>query len=113
MVSMGSITIGFAGDIALNQYFYEYLLNQNGDFFNDAVRVWDDCDFVAGNFEGTLIPDTPSFKYKKAKLQSHESILKTFSSTPLKVFTCANNHILDSGYEALIYTVESLNKRGF
>ena len=113
MVYTGSIKIGFTGDIALSQYFYDNFLNQNDDFFNNMSCVWDDCDFVAGNFEGTLIPDTPSFKYKQAKLQSPEPILNAFSGTPFKVFTCANNHILDSGHEALNFTVESLNKRGF
>ena len=113
MTTKKSIKIGFAGDIAPSRYYYDNLLNHNDGFFSDLACVWNDCDFVVGNFEGTLIPDTPSFQYKQAKLQSHESILNTFSGTPLKVFTCANNHILDSGHEALIFTVESLGKRGF
>ena len=113
MVAARSIKIGFVGDIALSQYFYNNFVNRNDDFFSDMAGAWVDCDFVAGNFEGTLIPNITAFESKHAELQAPEPILNAFLNTPLKVFACANNHILDSGYKSLIFTVESLTKRGF
>jgi len=113
MAAAGSINIGFAGDIAPSHYFYSNLLNQNDDFFGNMVHAWSDCDFVVGNFEATLIPDSPVFEYKQANLQSPVYILNAFSNTPLKIFSCANNHILDSGYEALSFTIKTLKEKEF
>jgi len=81
MVSTKSIKIGFTGDIALSSQFYCNLLNNDVDLFDGMVGAWAYCDFVVGNFEGTLIPDNPDFQYKPAKLQSPECILNAFSNT--------------------------------
>jgi poly-gamma-glutamate capsule biosynthesis protein CapA/YwtB (metallophosphatase superfamily) len=107
-----SLRIGFVGDIALGYYYYNQHVVFKKGFFKEMSTVWDDCIFVAANFEGTMVTEYPDPMRPNVKLQVPGSLAKSFSNTPLKVMTCANNHILDSGSESLLFTIDTLRKAG-
>lgn len=107
-----SIRIGFVGDIALGSYYYKQYSNLKGNFFKYITLLWRDCNFLVGNFEGTMVAKYPNPQRPKIKLQVPGFMVDIFSNTPFKIMTCANNHILDSGPEALLFTIETLRKAG-
>lgn len=116
----------FVGDTAFGENYQEKYLKEGGKNileeigydhpFQNLKHVLLQSDFVIANLE-TPITDTLKFPIPvKTKKNFHWSDVKKapkyFTKYNMKVFSLANNHILDYGLEGLKQTLEVLRKNG-
>ena len=108
-------TLTFTGDLMVHSYQYEAAYNHTTntyDFSNNFTSVkkyFKKSDYVIGNLETTLggtaigISDYPRFN-------SPDSFAKSLKDAGFDLLTTANNHCVDKGTDALLRTIDVLDK---
>lgn len=111
-------TLTFTGDLMVHSYQYEAAYDRTTntyDFSNNFTSVkkyFKKSDYVIGNLETTLggtkigISDYPRFN-------SPDSFAKALKNAGFDLLTTANNHCVDRGTDALIRTIDVLDKLKF
>lgn len=108
-------TLTFTGDLMVHSYQYEAAYDRTTntyDFSNNFTSVkkyFKKSDYVIGNLETTLggtaigISDYPRFN-------SPDSFAKSLKDAGFDLLTTANNHCVDKGTDALLRTIDVLDK---
>lgn len=108
-------TLTFTGDLMVHSYQYEAAYDRTTntyDFSNNFTSVkkyFKKSDYVVGNLETTLggtsigISDYPRFN-------SPDSFARALKNAGFDLLTTANNHCVDKGTDALIRTIDVLDK---
>lgn len=111
-------TLTFTGDLMVHSYQYEAAYDHAAnayDFSNNFTSVkkyFKKSDYVIGNLETTLggtnlgISDYPRFN-------SPDSFAEALKDAGFDLLTTANNHCVDKGTDALLRTINVLDKLGF
>jgi poly-gamma-glutamate synthesis protein (capsule biosynthesis protein) len=80
--------------------------------FHHVRELFDQADIVVGNCEG-VYSDRPSAPPTvRHAMTAGRSRANGLGAVPFHVMTCANNHILDGGYDGLADTLETLEAQG-
>ncbi|MCL1853255.1 MAG: CapA family protein [Peptococcaceae bacterium] len=110
-----ALRVAFTGDMMLGRsvqgasrfYGYDYLLANIKDY-------WEGFDIVMSNFENPLLDS--GAKYVRAEkeilLSANKECLSAVKEAGYSILGLANNHMMDYGAEALLYTLESLEEKG-
>ncbi|MCI8409730.1 MAG: CapA family protein [Lachnospiraceae bacterium] len=111
-------TLTFTGDLMVHSYQYEAAYDRatnTYDFSNNFTSVkkyFKKSDYVIGNLETTLggtaigISDYPRFN-------TPDSFAKALKNAGFDLLTTANNHCVDRGTDALLRTIDVLDKLKF
>ena len=108
-----SITLGFVGDIALDDAVLEGM--PSGELralFSGVEGILNRCDLVVGNLECAFRPDNDDRRDPEGVLTVPSSVCGCFDATPLRVLSLANNHILDAGPSGIDLTRQVLEGHG-
>lgn len=103
------------GDILIHDLLYMSAEQADGTYdFNPYftyVKDWiSEADLAIGDYEGTIAPDYPLAGYPLFNAPSE--ISQTIKDTGYDVVDLAHNHILDSGLDGAINTVETFENLG-
>lgn len=109
----GAITITAAGDIMLAGISANNLRKQGYDNAFAAVRnELARGDLAVANLEFPLATEGKEFSGKKFRFRGSPDIADSLSLAGIRAVTLANNHILDFGAEALLETLQHLDRKG-
>jgi poly-gamma-glutamate capsule biosynthesis protein CapA/YwtB (metallophosphatase superfamily) len=107
------ITLGFVGDIALNDAVLEGLPSDDlRSVFSGVDEILGRCDLVVGNLECAIRPDMLPRHDTEGVLTAPPEICGCFDDTPIQVLSLANNHIQDAGPEGIDFTRRTLEGHG-
>lgn len=106
--------IVIAGDYCEKYRVLKYL-NGGGRPFENIKPLLRKADFSFINFEMPVVNpnhgETPIWKCGP-NFSGHTISIDIICDAGFNVTTLANNHILDQGYDSLLYTIEQLNNKG-
>lgn len=108
--------IAFLGDMA---FFGKYDLNNNPnvlDYFSEAKKVLDTCDYRVGNLEAPFVLDGTKVGNKSAYISTQLNNVEILNYLNINAVCLANNHIFDfgsNGYRSTIATLENNNIEWF
>lgn len=105
---MKQLKIAITGDLSLTGVFEKKIHENEEIFSNEIMAVLESADFCICNLEGpvTYIKEPSG---SKTTLTNPKNTIDYLTNRNIKVFNLANNHILDSGKQGLIDTLNELN----
>lgn len=80
--------------------------------FRHVREVFKQADIVIGNCEGVYSDKPSAPPTLRHPMTASRRRANCLGSVPFHVMTCANNHIVDGGYEGLAETLETLRSQG-
>ncbi|AKD04463.1 CapA family protein [Pontibacter korlensis] len=101
---MDNMKLFFAGDVVIKK-------NISSNFIHpDLVAIINTHDVVSCNFEAPIItPDATPIRKAGPHVFQHDNAIKALNESGFNLYSLANNHIYDYGYEALKHTLAVLN----
>ena len=110
------MTLLFAGDYYPNRRSVSLIENGDTSVIGDDIRkLVSSADYSIFNYESPIVTKAESKPIVKAgpNLKSSINAAQFIKTVGFKMATLANNHVLDYGEDALVDTVEILNKLHF
>jgi len=111
-------TAAFTGDIMMGRRMEPLLIKYGIDYpFTLSAKQFEGCDIVFGNSEAPLvykdsIKDLKQVPGKSIYLYMQEECAKAIKDAGYNILSLANNHSLDYGQDAILQTMQILDKNG-
>ncbi|PVY39033.1 CapA family protein [Pontibacter virosus] len=103
---MDNLKLLFVGDVVIRHQVEDRIIHP------DFAAVIKAHEIVSCNFEAPLItPDASPIRKAGPHVFQHDCAIKALDEAGFNLFSLANNHIYDYGYEALQHTLEGLKGR--
>ncbi|MEW5953242.1 MAG: CapA family protein [Bacillota bacterium] len=107
------VTISLVGDVLLAAGVGKHIASHGPDYPWEEVRpILAASDLVLGNLECAVATSGEPMENKQYTFRADPASLDGAARAGVDIFTLANNHVLDFGYQAMLETIEQLDRRG-
>ncbi len=112
-----SVRIQFTGDILCQMQQTDACRTENGFDYSPVMypirELLGDCDFLVGNLETPVAGESLGYTDRLYQFNTPDEFLVMLKDAGFHLFSTANNHCMDRGWDGLLKTVNKLNEMGF